>query len=184
MKNLQWETLSSEYLHRDSWATLRADTCRMPDGTIISPYYVLEYPDWANAVAVTEEEKVILVRQYRQGAGTTVLEIPGGVIDETDASPEDAIRRELLEETGYLFEEFTELATLYPNASTSNNKTYGFLARHGKKVAEPETEPSEELILEEVSLEELKSILLNNQLGQALHASTVFYALHHLGILK
>jgi 8-oxo-dGTP pyrophosphatase MutT (NUDIX family) len=112
MQSLTWKTLSSTYIHKGPWATLRADKCEMPNGTIVDEYYVLEYPDWANAVAVTEDNKVILVRQYRQAAGVVALEIPGGVI-EKDELPEVGMRRELLEETGYDFEKI-ELYVLLP----------------------------------------------------------------------
>ncbi|HEY8387400.1 MAG TPA: NUDIX hydrolase, partial [Parasegetibacter sp.] len=95
-KNLDWELVSSEYMFRDDWFTARRDVCRRPDGKIISPYYVLEYPDWATALALTVEGKVLLVRQYRHPIGRSVLEIPGGCVDATDAGPDAAIRRELL----------------------------------------------------------------------------------------
>lgn len=118
--------LSSEYIHKDQWATLRADVCKMPNGKIIEPYYVLEYANWVNAVALTENNEAIMVRQYRHGAERTLLEIVGGVIDETDGSPEETIRRELLEETGYEFDTVEQTAVLYPNPSTSGNVTYSF----------------------------------------------------------
>ncbi|HEY0057324.1 MAG TPA: NUDIX hydrolase, partial [Pedobacter sp.] len=65
---LKWEKVSSKYLVKEQWATLRVDTCRLPDGQLIDDYYVLEYPGWVNAIALTEDEKVILIRQYRHGA--------------------------------------------------------------------------------------------------------------------
>ena len=81
MNKLDWEKLSSKYLVKENWATLRVDTCRMPDGTIIPDYYVLEYPDWVNAVALTSDKQVILVKQYRHAAGEVILELPGGCIE-------------------------------------------------------------------------------------------------------
>src|SRR5471030_1649911 len=107
--NLEWKTLHSTYIHKGPWATLRADKCEMPDGRIVDEYFVLEYPNWVNAVAVTEEDKILFVRQYRHAAGIESLEIPGGVID-GDEAPIDAMRRELLEETGYQFDDIEEIA--------------------------------------------------------------------------
>src|SRR3954467_9412112 len=95
---LKWKRISAHYIHKGPWATLRSDKCEMPDGRIVDQYYVLEYPNWVNAVALTAENKIIMVRQYRHAAGIVSLEIPGGVID-GDEKPEDAMRRELLEET-------------------------------------------------------------------------------------
>lgn len=182
MSKLDWEKLSSKYLVRENWATLRADTCRMPDGTIIPDYYVLEYPDWVNAVALTEDNKVILVKQYRHAAGETILEIPGGCMDEGESAVQ-AVRRELMEETGYEFEEIEFLSSLYANPSTANNKTHCFIARGGKRIAKQKLDRGEEIEIELVSLDRLKELLLNNQFGQALHTSGIFYALLKLGAL-
>lgn len=155
----------------------------MPDGTLIPDYYVLEYPDWVNVIALTEDKQVILVRQYRHAAGEEILEIPGGVI-EKDESPEQAARRELLEETGYEFTSLEFLAELYANPSTATNKTHCFLATGGIKTSNQKLDRGEEIIVELVNLAELKELVLNNKLGQALHTSGVFYALVRLGLLK
>src|SRR5688572_21410849 len=104
MKNkLERTLLSSSYLHKGPWATVRTDKCQMPDGRIVDEYYVLEYPNWVNAVAITGDGGILMVRQYRHAANIVSLEIPGGVID-GDEKPEEAMRRELLEETGYRFD--------------------------------------------------------------------------------
>lgn len=181
--DLKWEKLSSEYIHKDQWATLRADVCKMPNGKIIEPYYILEYADWVNAVALTENNEVIMVRQYRHGAEKTLLEIVGGVIDDTDASPEETIRRELMEETGYEFDTVEQTAVLYPNPSTSGNVTYSFLAKGGRKVADQSLDHSEELEVLLISLDELKQLLFDNKIMQSLHASSIFYGLRKLGVL-
>lgn len=183
MRKLDWEKLSTKYLIRENWATLRVDTCRMPDGTIIPDYYVLEYPDWVNAVALTSDNQVILVKQYRHAAGEVIFELPGGCIEKGE-SAEEAVRRELLEETGYEFEDIEFLSSLYANPATANNKTHCFIARGGKLVAEQKLDKGEEILIELASLEKLKEHLLNNQFGQALHTSGIFYALMRLGHLR
>ena len=162
MSTLDWEKISSVYIVRAPWATLRMDTCRMPDGTLIPDYYVLEYPDWVNAVALTDEGKVILVRQYRHAAEEVILELPGGCM-EADESPEEAVKREMLEETGYVFSEIEFLSTVYGNPATANNKTHCYLAKGGKKVAEQKLDRGEEIDIELVSPEELKELVLKNQ---------------------
>ncbi len=96
-----WRIAGSRTIVKDRWTDLRADRCLTPAGTEIAPYYVLSYPDWVHVVAVTADDRMVLVRQYRHAVGETVLELPGGVIDASDRDPEAAARRELAEETGY-----------------------------------------------------------------------------------
>jgi ADP-ribose pyrophosphatase len=177
--DMKWEKLSSKYLVKEQWATLRVDTCRMPNGTLIDDYYVLEYPGWVNAVALTEDNKVILIKQYRHAAEEVILELPGGCIDPGE-SPEQAIIRELLEETGYQFESIEPLCTLYANPSTSGNVTTSFLAKGGKKIQDQHLDGREEIDVFNVGLDELKKMAMKNQFPQALHASAVFHALIHL----
>lgn len=175
-KDLTWKTLSSHYIHKGPWATLRTDRCLMPTGHIVEDYYVLEYPDWVNAVAITDDNKILMVHQYRHAAGIVSLEIPGGVIDAGEL-PQEALRRELLEETGYQFDDFELLCSVYPNPSTANNQTYCYLARGGRKVQEQSLDDQEEIIVETFTLSEVKQLLKENKIAQALHCTGLFYAL-------
>ena len=180
---MKWKTLSSEYIIKKPWATLRVDNCELPDGRIANEYYVLEYPNWANAVAVTEDGQIIMVRQYRHSGGITSIEIPGGVI-ENGEDPLKAIERELLEETGYAFEKFELVSTVYPNPATSNNVCFCYLATGGKQVQEQSLDEHEDISVELYGMQEVKEMLLQNKIPQSLHASGLFYALLKLGEIK
>jgi len=182
MSNLKWEKLSSKYLVKEQWATLRVDTCRMPNGKIVDDYYVLEYPDWVNAVAFTEDGQVLLIRQYRHGAEKVFIEIPGGCIDPGE-TPEEAVVRELLEETGYAFDTLEPISQIYANPSTSSNLTHSFILTGGKKVQEQALDGKEEIEVFTVSVAELKELLLQYKIEQALHISSIFFALAKLGKL-
>src|SRR6516225_234135 len=96
-----WDTLSSAYLSRKPWLTVRQDRVRLPNGAIIEEYNVLEYPDWVNIIALTHGGELVLVRQYRHGRRAVHFELPAGVCEADDPDPEATARRELLEETGY-----------------------------------------------------------------------------------
>ena len=110
---------------------MRTDKCEMPDGRIVDDYYVLEYPQLGKCRSHNRRNKVLMVRQYRHAAGIVSLEIPGGVID-GDEAPADAMRRELLEETGYQFDDI-ELIALYANPSTANNQPIATWPKAAKK---------------------------------------------------
>jgi ADP-ribose pyrophosphatase len=183
MEILKWQKLSSRYLVKEKWATLRVDTCKLQNGAVKDDYYVLEYPDWANAIAVTADNKLILVRQYRHAADIISLEVPGGVI-EPGEDPEIGIRRELLEETGYSFDNCELIATLYPNPATSTNITYTYLLRGGVKTQEQHLDDHEILNVEVYTIEEVKQLLLENKIDQSLHAAALFYGLLKLEAIK
>ncbi|MDB5005756.1 MAG: hydrolase [Mucilaginibacter sp.] len=182
MNDLTWKILSSHYIHKGPWATMRTDKCQMPGGHIVEDYYVLEYNNWVNAVAITEDNKILMVHQYRHAAGIVSLEIPGGVIDDGEL-PEQAIRRELLEETGYQFDDLELLCTVYANPSTANNITSCYLAKGGKKVQGQHLDAQEEIIVETFTIDEVKQLLAENKIAQALHCTGLFYALIKLKVL-
>jgi 8-oxo-dGTP pyrophosphatase MutT (NUDIX family) len=92
-------------------------------------FYLLEAPDWVNIVPITRDGQLVLVRQYRQGVDGFTLEIPGGMMDPEDPSPEHAARRELLEETGYHAGSLRETGWVEPNPALQNNRCYTFIAR-------------------------------------------------------
>lgn len=175
----KWQKIASKYLVREKWATLRVDEVKLPDGLIKDDYYVLEYPNWVNAIALTEAGKIIMVRQYRHAADIVSLEVPGGVID-GDEAPEFAIKRELLEETGYSFKTCKLIAELYPNPATANNITFTYLLTGGVKTHEQHLDEHEILNVEEYTLDEVKQLIRENKIAQALHVAALFYGLEEI----
>ena len=184
MRDLKWKIVKSEYLFKDLWFTVRQDTCERPDGKIVTPYYVYEFPTWVTAVALTEDGKVILERQYRHGLGETNYEIPGGCVDDTDKNYEEAIARELLEETGYTFTHYEYLGKTSANPSTNNNWMHIYLATGGKKVKDQEFDDNEDIEIHLASLDEVKQMLRDNEIIQSMHVTALFYALRKLGAIQ
>ena len=178
---MNWKTLSSKYLFTDNWLTLRVDKCERPDGKVIEPYYVYEFPDWVTAVALTKENKVLVVKQYRHALGEVCLEIPGGCVDETDPDLEFAIARELKEETGYEFSSIKYLGKISANPSTNNNLLHMFLARGGKKTSAQQLDANEEMEIVELTIEDLKILIRENKIVQSMHISCILYALIEMG---
>ena len=183
-KKLEWKTLSSEYLFEDTWLHARKDKCIRPDGKIIDPYYVMEYPDWVTALAFTRNEEVILVRQYRHALGEVCLELPGGCVDKTDNNYEEAIRREFLEETGYTFDAAQYLGRTSSNPSTNSNTLHMFLLTGGEKIQGQQLDANEEIDILVVSFEEFKQMLLESRFIQSMHVTAIFYALLKLNKLN
>jgi len=163
---------------------MRADVCEKPDGKIVSPYYVYEFTDWVTAVALTKEQQVILVRQYRHALGEICLEIPGGCVDSGDSDYKSACARELLEETGYRFEQMEFLCNTSANPSTNNNLMHIFLATGGEKIAAQQLDHGEDIEVVLYSIQEVKQLLRENRIIQSMHVTALFYALERLGELS
>ncbi|MFT3981458.1 MAG: NUDIX hydrolase [Ferruginibacter sp.] len=174
-----YKTFSTEYISRHQYFTARRDGYETPSGKIVDPYFVVELPVSVCAVAITEKNEVVMVEQYRHPIGETILEIPGGFIDAHE-KPAEAIARELLEETGYSFEEYIELGKTAANPGVLNNYTYLFLATGGKKTAEQALDANEEITMHFKPVEEVRQMLLENKIPQAMHALCMFYAFQYL----
>src|SRR5689334_9300479 len=133
--SMEWKVLESEYLYKEPWLTVRKEKCELPNGKIMQAYYTLEYDTWVTAFALTKDNKVVLIKQYRHGLGVESIETPGGVVDKGE-SLETAVARELKEETGYAFSSFEYLGKICANPATTNNYMHMFLAKGGEKVGE------------------------------------------------
>ena len=169
----KWEVLDSEYLFRRPWLTVRHDKVRLPDGRINPEYYVLEYPDWINILAITEDGKFVFERQYRHGLGKTCYEIPAGVIEKGE-TPLEAAKRELQEETGYGEGEWSPLMTISGNPSTTSNLTHCFLARGVKKISGQHLDATEDITVCLLDESQVKDLLESDQIRQALMAAPLW----------
>lgn len=183
MHRLDWHVVDSTYIVKDRWLSLRADACRLPNGRTIAPYYVFEYPDWVNVVALTENGHVVLVKQYRHGLQRTLIELPCGGVEPQDTSPLEATKRELLEETGYTGEHFIQTGILSANPANHTNMTYCFLATSVRQIAAPVLDDTEQLEVMLLPLEEVIELVHNGGILQALHVGSLFFALQALGRL-
>jgi len=177
---MNWQIKHSKYLVDDQWLKLRADQCQLPNGKIIEPYYVLEYPDWINVFGITIYNEVVLVQQYRHGIGRVVVELPSGRVEAFDENPMEAAKRELLEETGYTSSNFILTGVVSSNPANNSNLTYCFLAKDLEKVSDPIIDETEQILTVLVPLEETVEMLQKGEFLQALHVSSIYYALKQL----
>jgi ADP-ribose pyrophosphatase len=99
-----WKRRSRKTLVEDRWISLHADECELPNGRVISPFYVIDEKEWVHIVAVNRVGEILLTRQYRHAASVICSELPCGAAEEGE-DPLEAARRELKEETGHTADE-------------------------------------------------------------------------------
>ncbi|MEW6667199.1 MAG: NUDIX hydrolase [Thermodesulfobacteriota bacterium] len=107
---------------------LRVDRSLSPRTQEEHDFYILESLDWVNVIPLTPDNQVVLIRQYRHGIREVTLEIPGGIVEGAD-SPEEAGRRELREETGYVASAMIQLGSVHPNPAFLNNRCHTYVAK-------------------------------------------------------
>ncbi len=148
----KWKITASKYIVNDRWLKLRADTCVTPDGHILDPFYIFEYPDWVTCLVIDDNFEAIMIRQYRHGARDYILEFASGYIDPHDATPEKAARRELAEELGYVGGNIFQTGISYANPAIQTNKIHSFLAVGGSCDEAQSLEAGENLHIEKYRL--------------------------------
>jgi len=138
-----WETLETKEIADCRVFKVRENLMR--NGNNTSTFYVIDNPDWVNIVALTKDNDVVLIEQFRHGIKEVITEIPGGMIDEGE-QPEAAARRELLEETGYTADEFVLIGKSRPNPAIQNNWVYHYAAINAEKTSEVEFDEHESVL--------------------------------------
>ncbi|MFO7785988.1 MAG: NUDIX hydrolase [Thermodesulfobacteriota bacterium] len=162
-----WEVLSSRRDKSYRVFHMRTDRARSPRTGRDHDFYILESADWVNVISVTPSEEVVLIRQYRHGIRDITLEIPGGIVEPGD-TPEDAARKELAEETGYMDRGMTYLGYVHPNPAILNNRCHTFLARDVFPNGDQDQDDKEDIEVLLRPLSEVPRLIRENRITHAL----------------
>lgn len=168
-----FKVLTSEYVIQRPWCTIRRERVELPTGAIVPEWFIMEFPDWVNVIAITREGDFVMISQYRHGLGQTHYELVAGVIEEGETAEQSA-RRELLEEAGYGGGEWRQFMVTSPNPTNHNNFAYTFLATDVERIEEQHTEAGEDIDVHLMSRDEVKELLDNDQIIQCLHSAPLW----------
>ena len=140
----EWKVLSSEYSIREHWLTVRKDHVLLPSGVEIEDYYILEYPGWVTVIAITDDFRYVVTKQYRHGIRKVCYELSGGAA-EFGEDLMQAAKRELKEETGYGGGEWKLFTVSAPNSANMTNMCYTFLATGVQKTSNQDLDRTEDI---------------------------------------
>lgn len=183
--NHPWKVLSYQQIIDTPYLKIRREEVEVPNGPIIPDYYIIENRGWAGIVPVTADGRFLLNLQYKHGIGLEVLEFPAGGIDPHETDPLDTARRELMEETGYSFEEdqVELLAHMYANPTGARTEIWWYLARNVRQTGQPKYDPVEVIENRLVSASDLLDLLHSGQFAVQGQISAAYMALEKLGFL-
>lgn len=170
-----WEVLSSRTLVERRWLTIRELHVRLANGHEMAEFHLLESPEWASVLAVTPEGMVVMVRQWRHGAGRSALELPAGVIDSGETGLL-AAQRELEEETGYVSREWHALMVVNPEPARHRTRAHFFVALGAEPTGESRLEPTEVLDVELVPSVELLARFEAGDIVHGVHVAAILLA--------
>jgi len=152
----------------ENWLfALRKERFQSRRSGVSHDFYVIRLTDAVHVVAITPEDEVLFVRQFRAASARDSLEIPGGLVDPGE-DPMEAGPRELLEETGYAGDPPELVGVLWSNPALVTSRTTTIVVRNARRVAEPKLDSTEELTLERVPARDVLGLIQDGRVDHAL----------------
>jgi 8-oxo-dGTP pyrophosphatase MutT (NUDIX family) len=180
----KWTIDTSQYLVDDRYLRLRLDSCTTPEGGKVEKYYIFEYGDWANCIAIDDEDNVIVLNHYRHGIQNYLMEFVGGGIEKGDSAQETA-KRELAEEAGYTGGTLFHIGSSYTNPGSHTNKVHSFLAVGGKVTQDQHLEVGETLHVHKVPFKTvIKEMSKPGSVYPVIFIAALFHAMNFIRASK
>ena len=179
-----WTIIESAIVIETPFLRLRRDQIELPGGRTVADYYVRESRGFAIVFAITPEDRVVLVRQYKHGIGERVLELPAGAIDPGEA-PADCARRELAEETGYVADppDLERAGSFIFEPTGSTTRYHLYLARNARPLVPTAFDATEDITVELAPLDDLRAMVKDGRINVGAHVASIYYVLDRLGRL-
>jgi 8-oxo-dGTP pyrophosphatase MutT (NUDIX family) len=163
-----WEIVSRELIEDFKIFQIEKKRARSPRTGIVSEVQAIQFPDWVLTLAITGDEKVVMVRQYRHGIERVCLELPGGLVDPADDSPQLSARRELLEETGYRADEIVLIGECFPQPAILSNRCFFYLAQNATEALPQHLDAGEDIEIVEIPLKQIPARIENKEIDHGM----------------
>lgn len=159
---MSWKKISSKYVLDSKWLKVRQDSVELPNGKVMDDYFIIENKNVSLIVAINNKNEIILKSEYRYPINKDLIELPGGTFELDENNPLEVAKRELLEETGYVSDDWELLFRNYDYPTKDINQVNIYLAKDIKKVSEQNLDESEEILFEFVPLVKAVDMCMNN----------------------
>jgi ADP-ribose pyrophosphatase len=170
-----WKKISSKIIGDFRIFKIRSDIAVNPRTNKEHDFFVLDSVNWVNVIAVTPDQQLVMVEQYRHGSDTVELEIPGGMMDADETDPVATAVRELREETGYEGENARLLGKIWSNPAILSNKTFTVLIENCRLKHQVEFDSGEDLTTRLVPVSEIPKLVADEKIGHSLVVVALYY---------
>lgn len=170
-----WQKVDSKPLGDFRVFKLRTDKKISPRNGLPHDFYVLDSVPWVNIIAVTPDDQLVMIEQFRHGTNTVELEIPGGIMDGTDADPVATGVRELREETGYEGENACLLGEVFPNPAIMSNTCYTVMIQNCVLKHPTQLDSGEDIITRLIPIAEIPKLVTVKQIRHSLVVCALYY---------
>lgn len=160
----KWKTKKTERLIDTHWVKVRRDEVELPNGEFIEDFYAITINDAAAIVALDDAGNIILKKEYRYCYDRNLIEVPAGTFEEGESDGLLVAQRELLEETGYISDDWQYLGATVESSAKLTNYMHIYFANHCHKVSGQHLDATEELDVLLMPLEQAVDMVMSNEI--------------------
>lgn len=178
----KWKTTSSETLVDTRWVKVRRDSVDLPNGQHIDDFYAITINDAAAIVAIDEDGNIILKREYRYCYDRDLIEVPAGTFEQGETDGLVVAKRELLEETGYVSDDWQYIGATVESSAKLTNYMHIYFANYCRKISGQHLDATEELEVLVMPLKQAVEMVMNNEICCNSSAHGILWAARRLGV--
>lgn len=176
----KWKAITAEVIFNFRKFKLIRYSFLLPNHLVVEDYYVVEEYDVGSVVAITPEQNLVMVKQFKHGIQDVCLELPAGLFENRDGDPVSESRRELLEETGYAAQMYEYLGSFAQNPTRLSNRVHVILGTGARKIADQHLDPNEEIEVVLVPLDQVRAKIRSGEIHALGTVAGILLAFDHL----